>query len=511
MSRPEKGFVYLVGAGPGRADLITLRGAELIRIADCILCDKLANPALLELARPDAEIVHVPKRIGPGSVTQEQINQTLVAKALEGKTVVRLKGGDPCIFGRVTEEVVALNAAGVGFEIVPGVTAAIAASEYTGIMLTDRRYSSQVAFITGREADGKEDSNIDWEVLARFPGTLVFYMGIGALGRIAERLMACGRAAETPVALVANATFPNQRVVRAPLNEIVEACRAEKIEPPALIIIGAAAEGDSELDWFMTQPLFGRTIVTTRDAAGNVEFAKKILNRGGNPVAFSTIAIQPLTDGNEFLRVLTHLGDYDWVIFTSPNGVRVFFEAMAALGKDARVFASNRLAALGVKTAAALAQYGIKADFVPTVFTGRELGRQLVAAANLNGKKVLSLRSELATNDLVEVLETGGAIVQDVPLYTAVPTTGDAEPLRRQIEDGQIDWLTFASPSAARNFFDAIPPELANAGRAKVASIGPVTSEQLNKLGVRVDLTAAEYTTDGLLDTIEAVERGDGS
>jgi len=511
MVQPEKGFVYLVGAGPGRADLITLRGAELIRIADCILCDKLANPALLELARPDAEIVHVPKRIGPGSVTQEQINQTLVAKALEGKTVVRLKGGDPCIFGRVTEEVVALNAAGVGFEIVPGVTAAIAASEYTGIMLTDRRYSSQVAFITGREADGKEDTNIDWDVLARFPGTLVFYMGIGALGRIAERLVACGRAAETPVALVANATLPTQRVVRAPLNEIVEACRAEQIEPPALIIIGAAAEGDSELDWFMKQPLFDRTIVTTRDAVGNAEFAKKILDRGGNPVAFSTIAIQPLTDGNEFLRVLTHLGDYDWVIFTSPNGVRVFFEAMAALGKDARVFASNRLAALGVKTAAALAQYGIKADFVPTVFTGRELGRQLVAIANLNGKKVLSLRSELATNDLVEVLETGGAIVQDVPLYTAVPQTGDVEALRRQIEGGRIDWLTFASPSAARNFFDAIPPEAVNASRAKVASIGPVTSEQLNKLGVRVDLTAAEYTTEGLLDAIEAVERGDGS
>jgi uroporphyrinogen III methyltransferase/synthase len=511
MVQPEKGFVYLVGAGPGRADLITLRGAELIRVADCILCDKLANPALLELARPDAEIVHVPKRIGPGSVTQEQINQTLVAKALEGKTVVRLKGGDPCIFGRVTEEVVALNEVGVGFEIVPGVTAAIAASEYTGIMLTDRRYSSQVAFITGREADGKEDSNIDWEVLARFPGTLVFYMGIGALGRIAERLMACGRAAETPVALVANATLPGQRVVRAPLNEIVEACRAEQIEPPALIIIGAAAEGDSELDWFMKQPLFGRTIVATRDAAGNAEFAKKILDRGGNPVAFSTIAIQPLTDGNEFLRVLTHLSDYDWVIFTSPNGVRVFFEAMAALGKDARVFASNRLATLGVKTAAALAQYGIKADFVPTVFTGRELGRQLVAFANLNGKKVLSLRSELATNDLVEVLETGGAIVQDVPLYTAVPKTGDVEALRRQIEGGRIDWLTFASPSAARNFFDAIPPEAVNASRAKVASIGPVTSEQLNKLGVRVDLTAAEYTTDGLLDAIEAVERGDGS
>ncbi len=507
MSQPKKGFVYLVGAGPGRADLITLRGAELIRIADCILCDKLANPALLERARPDAQIVHVPKRIGAGSFTQDQINQLLVSKALEGKVVVRLKGGDPCIFGRVTEEVVALNEAGVGFEIVPGVTAAIAASEYTGIMLTDRRYSSQVAFITGREADGKEDTNIDWDVLARFPGTLVFYMGIGALGMIAEQLAAHGRAADTPVALIANATLPSQRVVRAPLSGIVEMCEREKIEPPALIIVGAAAGGDDELNWFMRQPLFGKTIVTTRDAAGNAEFAKKILDRGGRPVEFATIAIQPLTDSNEFLRTLTHLADYHWVIFTSPNGVKVFFDAMTALGKDARVFAANKLATLGAKTAAALAQYGIKADFVPTVFTGRELGWQLVAFANLNGKKVLSLRSELATDDLVDVLQKGGAVVEDVPLYTAVPKTGDAEALRRQIEDGQIDWLTFASPSAARNFFDAIAPETVNAGRAKVASIGPVTSEQLKKLGVRVDLTASEYTTDGLLDAIEAAER----
>jgi len=195
---PKRGFVYLVGAGPGRPDLITLRGAELIKIADCIICDKLANPALLAGARPDAEIVNVPKRIGPGSFTQDQVNQVLLAKALEGKTVVRLKGGDPCIFGRCTEEAVLLNEAGVGFEIVPGITAAIAGAEYSGIMLTDRRYSSQVAFITGREAEGKQDTNIDWDVLARFPGTLVFYMGIGRLPVIAEQLLANGRDAATP-------------------------------------------------------------------------------------------------------------------------------------------------------------------------------------------------------------------------------------------------------------------------------------------------------------------------
>jgi len=503
---PKRGFVYLVGAGPGRPDLITLRGAELVKTADCIICDKLANPALLKDARPDAEIVNVPKRIGPGSFTQEQVNQVLLQKALEGKTVVRLKGGDPCIFGRCTEEAVLLNEAGVGFEIVPGITAAIAGAEYAGIMLTDRRYSSQVAFITGREAEGKQDTNIDWDVLARFPGTLVFYMGIGRLPVIVEQLLTNGRPPETPVALVANATLPNQRIVKAPLSRIVETCEREKIEPPALIIIGAAAEGDDSLNWFMRRPLFGKAIVSTRDTAGNAEFAQRIVDRGGTPVEFPTIAIKPMTDGNAFVQALAQLTDYDWVIFTSPNGVRVFFDTMTALGKDARVFAANRLATLGSKTAATLAGYGIKADFVPTVFTGRELGAQLIAQANLHAKRVLLLRSELATNDLVEVLQQGGADVKDVPLYTAVPQTGDVAALRNQMEQGKIDWLTFASPSAVRNFFEQILPEQVNASNAKVASIGPVTSAQLEQLGVHVDLTAGEHTTDGLLDAIEQAE-----
>ena len=505
---PEKGYVYLVGAGPGRADLITRRGAELIASADCIICDKLANPALLKDARSDAEIINVPKRIGAGSFTQDQINEILVGKALEGKIVVRLKGGDPCIFGRVTEEVVALNEAGVGFEIVPGITAAIAASEYTGIMLTDRRYSSQVAFITGREADGKQDSNIDWDVLARFPGTLVFYMGIGTLPVIADQLLCNGRAPNTPVALVANATFPTQRVVRAPLSTIVETCQREQIKPPALIIVGAAAEGDSELDWFMKQPLFGQTIVSTRDAAGNAEFARKIIDRGGHPIEFATFAIKPLTESNVFVQTLSQLADYDWVVFTSPNGVRVFFDVMAALGKDARVFAANRLAALGAKTAAALAEYGIKADFVPTVFTGRELGAQLIALTNLHDKKILLLRSELATRDLPDVLDQAGAHVQDVPLYTAVPQVDDTTELGEQLKQGAVDWVTFASPSAARNFFEQISLETINAASAKTASIGPVTTAQLEKLGVRVDLTASEHTTEGLLNALERAGRG---
>jgi uroporphyrinogen III methyltransferase/synthase len=500
-------MVYLVGAGPGRADLITLRGAELIKSADCIIIDKLANPALLRLARREAEIIPVPKRIGPGSFTQDQINEILVAKAQAGKIVVRLKGGDPCIFGRCTEEAALLNEAGIDFEIVPGITAAIAAAEYTGIMLTDRRYSSQVAFITGREAEGKEDSNIDWDVLARFSGTLVFYMGIGALPVICAQLTAHGMSAEMPVALVTNATLPRQRVVRAPLHEIVETCQREQIEPPALIIVGPAARGEAGLNWFMRRPLFGRRLVVTRDAEGNSEMAQKILARGGEPVEFTTMNLQPLTDRTEFLQMLTELRDYDWVIFTSPNGVRVFFDALDALGKDARVFGSLRLATLGAKTAQGLAQYGLKADFVPTVFTGRDLGLQLLDYVDLRGKKVLLLRSQLASDELVEVLQQGQARVRDLSIYTAVPQRGDAAELAEQIRQGRIHWLTFASPSAVRGFWEQLPPVTIQGSPVQVASIGPVTSRELTQFGVRIDVEAPEHTVDGLLDAIEDAER----
>jgi uroporphyrinogen III methyltransferase / synthase len=502
-STGKKGFVYLVGAGPGRADLITLRGAELIRIADCIICDKLAHPMLLENARKDAEIIHVPKRIGVGSFTQDQVNQILVDKASAGNVVVRLKGGDPCIFGRCTEEAVVLNQAGIGFEIVPGVTAAIAAAEYAGIMLTDRRYSSQVAFVTGHEAEGKDQSNIDWSVLAKFSGTLVFYMGVVALPHIAGKLIGAGASPETPAAIIADATLPTQKLVKAPLRRIADACQRELIEPPALIVIGQAATGEEGLNWFMRQPLFGQAIVVTRDLKGNAEVAREILSRGGRPVEFATLAIQPLTERNEFLQTLARISGYDWLIFTSPNGVEVFFDALRSLGKDARALGRLQVAALGSKTAEALAKFGIQADFVPTVFTGAQLAKQLIAYANLREKKVLLLRSEIASDELPDLLEDAQARVDDVPIYTATPVKGDTEPLTRQIQQGHIHWLTFASPSSARSFFEQIPSATVLSSSVKVASIGPVTSRQLSELGVRIDVEAAIHTTEGLLDSIE--------
>ncbi len=516
----NKGKVYLVGAGPGRADLITVRGAEVLKAADCVICDKLVNPALLKFARADAEIIHVPKRIGTGSFTQEEINKLLIEKASSGQTVVRLKGGDPYIFGRCAEEAAILAEAGVDFEIVPGITAAIAAAEYTGIMLTDREYSSQLVFVTGREAEEKQESNINWHWLAKFDGTIVFYMAMENLDFIAKQLIENGMKDKTPTAVIADATLPSQRTVRASLRLISEKCRKEKIEPPAIVVIGTAAESDPRLNWFTKKPLFGKTIVVTRDRCGNADFAAKIIRRGGNPVEFATIKIVALTQTNKFLQTLAKIAEFDWIIFTSANGVTVFFDCLQTLAKDARVFGSAKIAAVGSETAAKLAEFGLKADFVPTVFTGKELGKQLTRAtqrsaasqssigfANLQGRKVLLLRSQLASNELVELLEQAGAQIDDAAVYTAVTEKSKCGWLKEIINEGEIDWLTFASPSAVSGFFEQIPGDLVNSSSVKVASIGPMTSEQLKNLGVRVDTQAAEHTIDGLLAAIEASEK----
>jgi len=522
----KKGFVYLVGAGPGRADLITVSGAEVLRSADCVIYDRLVNPSLLKLAPRNAEIIAVPKRTGGDSVTQEEINKLLVEKASEGKTVVRLKGGDPSIFGRCAEEVAALADAGIDFEIVPGVTAGIAAAGYAGIILTDRHFSSQVVFVTGQEAEGKQQSSIDWKWLAKFNGTIVFYMGMGNLGSIAKRLIENGMATDTPAAVVADATLPTQKVAKGPLNRINQKCKEEKIEPPAVVIIGAAADSprsclpspsDSRrktglratgrrggMSWFTKKPLFGKNIVVTRDTEGNAAFASKIISRGGNPIEFTTIKIKPLTEKNEFLRVLAKISNFDWVIFTSANGVNIFFEA---LGKDSRVFGSAKIAAIGEQTAAKLSEFGIKADFVPDVFTGKQLGKQLLCIADLRGKKILLLRSQLASNEIIEILEKSGAEVLNVAIYTVVAEKNKSDWLIEKIKKNQVDWLTFASPSSALSFFEQIPSQIVNSANVKVASIGPTTSEQLAKLAVNVDVTAKEHTIDGLLDAIEKSEK----
>jgi uroporphyrinogen III methyltransferase/synthase len=328
-------------------------------------------------------------------------------------------------------------------------------------------------------------------------------MGIGNLDYIAAQLMENGMNSDTPVAIIANATFPTQAVAKASLADITQKCRQTGIKPPAIVVIGPAAATDTQLNWFMQQPLFGRNIVVTRDIPGNIDFADKIIRRGGNPKKFPTIKIKSLTQKNEFLHTLAKITGYDWIIFTSGNGVAVFFEALQSLGRDARVFGSTKIAAIGGKTAAKLSEFGIKADFVPGIFTGKELGRQLIAHTNLKNKKVLLLRSKIASSELAELLQKAGAKVQDVAVYTAEQQKCKNKWLIEEIDKGRIDWLTFASPSSVNGFFEQIPGDLVNSANVKVASIGPVTSESLKALGLRVDITAAEHTLDGLIDAIE--------
>jgi len=308
---------------------------------------------------------------------------------------------------------------------------------------------------------------------------------------------------DMPAAVIADATFPTQRVVKTALGDISQKCKQQGIEPPAIVIIGAVADSNTQLNWFMKKPLFGKNIVVTRDAVGNVDFAAKIISRCGNPLKFATIKIKPLTETNEFLRTLAKITEYDWIIFTSGNGVMIFFEALQGLGKDARVFGSAKIAAIGGRTAAKLSEFGIKADFVPSVFTGKELGKQLIAYTNLRGKKVLLLRSRLASNELVEILDKAEAEVQDVAVYTAVEQKGECAWLIEEISNSRIDWLTFASPSSVNGFFEQIRSDLVDSAKVKVASIGPVTSERLKALGLSIDVTSTDHTLDGLLDVME--------
>ncbi len=508
--RKRKGKVYLVGAGPGDVGLITLRGVELLKAADCVIYDRLVNPAVLRYVREEAEIIYTPKRTGAETFKQERINELLVQKAAEVETVVRLKGGDPCIFGRGTEEAAALAEAGVDFEIVPGITAGIAAAEYAGIILSDRRYSSQVVFVTGREAEDKGQSGIDWKWLAKFDGTIVFYMGVGNLGFIAERLIENGMSEDKPAAVISEATLPSQKVVRSSLEALPGESRAAGIQPPAIIIIGEAARGDLRLDWFESKALFGQRIVVTRDGTGNLDFAAKINKRGGAAVCFETIFIKPSTSSSQFLKAVSQLSEYDWIVFTSAKGVRIFFDWLCSLGKDGRVFGSARMAVIGNRTAEKLAEFGIKADFVPGSFTSSQLGKGLLGFANREGRKMLLLRSEQASAELAEILQKGGAEVTETSVYTVEPRRSDADSLKDKIKSNEIDWVTFASPSSVRSFFDQVDKDLIDSSEVKVASIGPVTSGQLKTLGVKVDLEASVHNIEGLLEGIESFVKPDG-
>jgi uroporphyrinogen III methyltransferase/synthase len=492
------GRVYLVGAGPGDPGLMSVRSLELIAIADAVFYDRLIPPGALAGARADAELVYVGKQPGVPSVPQEKIGQRLIEAARDGKSVVRLKGGDPFVFGRGGEEGEALREAGVEFEVVPGITAGVAATAYAGIPVTHRDDASAVAFVTGHEDPEKTESALDWEALARFPGTLVFYMGVKRLSENAAALIAAGRDPEEPAAAIERGTMAGQRTVVSSLGQIAEAVEREQVKAPALIVIGQVARRREQLGWLERRPLHGRRVVVTRARAQASGLARTLRELGADVVELPAIRIEPRIESEEVRSLAGALGVYELVCLTSPNGVRLLFEAMEGAGVDARALAGVTVAAIGPGTARALAARGVLADVVPERFVAEGLIDAL-EDQELAGTRVLVARATEARDVLPDALRERGAEVDVVALYKTVRE----QPDEAEVERAQgADYVTFTSSSTVTNLLEALGDRFPT--NARVVSIGPVTTETARAAGLEVAVEAERHDVDGLLDALLA-------
>lgn len=493
------GIVHLVGAGPGDPGLMTARALELIASADAILYDRLIPAGALDGARADAQLIYAGKTPGGASMPQDEINQRLVDLGLKGLTVVRLKGGDPFVFGRGGEEAQALVAAGVPFEVVPGVTAGVAGPAYAGIPATHRDESSAVALITAHEDPTKPESAVDWAALATFPGTLVFYMGVKTLPDVTARLVAEGRPASEAAAVVERATLPGQRTVTGTLGTIAERVAEAGVRPPAITIIGSVTSLAADLAWIERRPLHGTTVVVTRARAQASGLARRLRELGADVVETPVIRIQPRPVEGALADAVDRISGYSLVVVTSPNGADLLFDALDSHGKDARALAGVRVAAIGPGTARALGARGVKADIVPARSVGEALVEEL-ESVEVEGKRVLVARAAEARDLVPDALSGRGAQVDVVALYDTV-----AEPLDQAQLDGvaRADRLTFTSSSTVRYFLDALKDAGASAPPgARVISIGPVTSDTARELGLEVHREAAEHDIDGLVAAV---------
>jgi len=495
------GVVYLVGAGPGDPGLMTARALQLIASADAIFYDRLIPPGALDGAREDAELVYVGKAPGSPSVPQEEIGQRLIEAALAGKSVVRLKGGDPFVFGRGGEEGEALREAGIEFEVVPGVTAGVAATAYAGIPVTHRDEASAVAFVTGHEDPVKEESAIDWQALARFPGTLVFYMGVKRLSANAAALIAAGRDAGEPAAAIERGTMDGQRAVVATLATLAEEVEREGIGAPALIVVGPVVRRREALAWLERRPLHGRRVVVTRARAQASPLAATLSGLGAEVVELPAIRIEPRIESDAVRAAIGSIGDYALVCLTSPNGVQLLFEALSAAKLDARALAGATVAAIGPGTARALAEHGVVADVVPERFVAEALVEAL-AGVDVSGRRVLVARAAEARDVLPDALRERGAEVDVVALYETVRE----EPSPEAVEATQgADYVTFTSSSTVRNLTEALGERFPR--DARVVSIGPITSEGARAAGLEVHVEAERHDVDGLIAALLADAR----
>jgi uroporphyrinogen III methyltransferase / synthase len=474
------GTVYLVGAGPGDPGLLTARALELLAGADVVVHDRLIPAGALDGVRADAEVLYVGKEGGGEQVPQEETNALIVDRARAGRSVVRLKGGDPFVFGRGGEEAEVLRAAGIPYEVVPGVTAGVAAPAYAGVPVTHRGRAAAVAFVTGHEDPAKPDTQLDWPALAAFPGTLVFYMGVRALPRIAERLVAGGRPAAEPVVVVERGTMPAQRSVHGTLADIAQRAADAGVRPPSITLVGPVAELGEELAWLdAARPLAGVRVAVTRARAQASALAARLRALGAEVVEAPAIRVEPLP------VEMPTLTDYDLICLTSPNGVHRLFEEI----RDARALAGPTIAVIGPGTARALREHGVEADVIPE----RSVAESLVdALRDVPVRRALIARAEEARDVLPDALRERGAEVDVLALYRTV-----AEPLSDDARAAALgaDYATFTSASSVRFFADAA----GTLAGPKIVSIGPATSEELRRHGVEPDVEAAEHTPDGLV------------
>jgi uroporphyrinogen III methyltransferase/synthase len=490
--------VYLVGAGPGDPGLITVRALELIETADVILHDRLIPAGALDPARSEAEVVDVGKQPGGDASAQPDIEALMVEHARAGRSVVRLKGGDPFTFGRGGEEAEALAAAGIAFEVVPGVTAGVAAPAYAGIPVTHRDDASAVAFVTGHEDPDKEEPALDWEALARFPGTLAIYMGVRRLPLIAERLVAAGRSAAEPAAVVERGTLSDQRSVSAPLGELAAAADGAGVRAPAIVVVGAVAARSEAIAWLERRPLHGRRVVVTRARAQASGLARTLRGLGAEVVELPAIRIEPRIDSDEVRRAVDDIYSYALVCLTSANGVRLLFEAMAAAGRDARALANATVAAIGPGTAGALREHGVIPDVVPEESVAEAMVDAL-GEIEVERRPVLIARAAEARDVLPEALGERGAEVDVVALYETVAESPDDEAIEAA---AGADYVTFTSSSTVRNFVRAVGDRFPDS--ARVVSIGPVTSAAAREAGLEVDVEAQRHDVEGLVDALLA-------
>lgn len=492
----------MVGAGPGDPALATLKAVECLRQAEVVIYDYLASERLLEFAPPEAERIYVGKKAGDHAMGQEQINSLLVKKGRDS-VVVRLKGGDPFIFGRGGEEALALREAGVRFEVVPGVTSAIAVPAYAGIPLTHRGLAVSVAFVTGHEMPGKETSDIQWDRLATGVDTLVFLMGVKNLQVITSQLIAHGRAVETPVAIIRWGTTAEQQTVTGTLVDIAQIAEEAAIKPPAIIVVGEVAGLRQHLNWFEERVLFGKTVVVTRAREQASDFRVLLESKGAQCFEFPTIEVVPPTSWGPLDKAIEKLAQYDWVLFTSVNGVRFFFQRLEEQGEDVRALHGIRIGAIGPKTAASLAERGLRLDLVPPEYRA-EAVIEAMGGEEVEGKRFLLPRAAKAREILPEKLEEMGGQVDVVPVYETIRPTERSEEVQSLLEKGEISCVTFTSSSTVENFAAMFPGEdlPALVVKAAIACIGPITAETARDHGLEVDIMPAEYTVEALATKI---------